>query len=122
MEMIEEARKGDYIHNLTRRSSVLGRMLDMTDQKRKEEFWNLREEEKELRQTIVCYRSKADRYFQKLGYILDCFQYLSENRSSDNTPDFKGYPSREELKAVFSGLYEAENRLNVVQHRLAQFD
>ena len=94
----------------------------MTEEERKDEFWNLRSEEKELKQTIACYRSKADRHFQKLEYILGCASYLRENRSFDNTPDFKGYPAQEEMESVFSGLYEAEQRLNTVQHRLAQFD
>ena len=94
----------------------------MTEEERKDEFWHLRSEEKELRQTIACYRSKADRHFRKLEYVLGCASYLREKRLSDNTPDFNGYPTQEEMEAIFTGLYEAESRLRTVQHRLAQFD
>ncbi len=94
----------------------------MIEEERQEEFWHLRKEAKALKQSITCYRSKADRHFGKLAYILGCSKYLDENRTSDNFPDFRDYPSREDMEAVFSSLYEAEERLNTVEHRLAQFD
>ena len=94
----------------------------MTEEERQEVFWHLRKEAKALKQSIACYRSKADRHFNKLAYIPGCAKYFDENRTSDNFPDFLDNPSREDMKAVFSGLYEAEHRLKTVEHRLAQFD
>ena len=94
----------------------------MSEDEQAKELWILTQEEKALARTVACYQSKADRYQDKLRYIADSLAcYLGPNKSISSTPDFKEYPTAEELRAVFEGMSVAEKRLSVVKQRRSQF-
>ena len=93
----------------------------MTEDDRHQEFLENNREIAELERSLNCLCARKGRYMDKLSYMHDCLKdYLSNTALKSGghpNPDYRKWPSEDELKKLFEDTQDAFTRLSRAKDR-----
>lgn len=96
----------------------------MSEDEQTKELLKTKREIDELRKSHRCLHARRSRYGDKIDYIDGCLKnYLSDDAlgSGPSTiPDFRDWPSEDDLRELFRDMHETSERLMRTEHRLRQ--
>jgi len=97
----------------------------MGEEEQAKEFLKAKQEAEDLAKALRCLKVRKGRLMDKIGHMHDCMgRYLNDDALESGalgTPDFRDWPSGDELKELFRDMQDTSNRLLRAKHRLHQF-
>ena len=97
----------------------------MGEEEQAKEFLKAKREAEDLAKSLRCLTVRKGRLMDKIGYMHDCMgRYLSDDAlesGASTTPDFRDWPSEDDLRELFRDMQDTSNRLLRAKNRLHQF-